>query len=348
MLLHRLPLARRESIPLARKDSSASGVMLFAKESGPTSFSSLGVIKKALGTGRVGHTGTLDSFAEGLLVVLVGKMTRLVPYITATEKRYLAVVAFGSETDTLEPSGQVVARAPVPSRQQLESVLDQFRGRISQVPPLYSAIHVDGRRVSDLARSGQQVQLPPREITVHSLELTGFDGQYGLLEVVCSKGTYIRSLARDIARAAGSRGHLVALRRTGVGPFRLEDAVFSQRLMAFTLASRGQGELPAAKASQQELEEVAGSLVQFTPAMAASCGLLPLVLSSGHETEFFQGRPPRSGWFMKWDSAGSVQPPQAEGQVKELPVFLEDGELAGMVKKAGDRFHYCFVIPRQG
>lgn len=345
---HRPPLAWRESIPLARKDSSASGVMLFAKESGPTSFSSLGVIKKALGTGKVGHTGTLDSFAEGLLVVLVGKMTRLVPYITATEKRYQAVVAFGSETDTLEPSGQIIATSPLPSRQQVESVLDRFRGTISQVPPLYSAIHVDGQRASDLARSGQQAQLPSREITVHSLALTDFDGQYGLLEVTCSKGTYIRSLARDIALAAGSRGHLVALRRTGVGPFRLEDAVFSQRLTAFTLASRGQGEVPAAKASQQELEEVAAGLVQFAPGMAAACGLESLVLASGHETEFFQGQPPRSSWFTPWEGVASVQPPPIEGQVRELPVFLETGELAGMVKKAGGRFHYCFVIPRQG
>lgn len=342
---HRPPLARRESIPLARKDSSASGVMLFAKESGPTSFSSLGVIKKALGTGRVGHTGTLDSFAEGLLVVLVGKMTRLVPYITATEKRYQAVVAFGSETDTLEPSGQIIATASLPSRQQVESVLDRFRGTISQVPPLYSAIHVDGQRASDLARSGQQAQLPSREITVHSLELIDFDGQYGLLEVTCSKGTYIRSLARDIAQAAGSRGHLVALRRTGVGPFRLEDAVFSQRLTAFTLASRGQGEVSAAKASQQELEEVAAGLVQFAPGMAAACGLQSLVLSVSHEREFFQGRPAKAGWFRECDSAGFPQLPSGEG---ELPVFLEGGQLAGMVKKAGGRFHYCFVIPRQG
>lgn len=322
--------------------------MLFAKESGPTSFSSLGVIKKALGTGKVGHTGTLDSFAEGLLVVLVGKMTRLVPYITATEKRYQAVVAFGSETDTLEPSGQVVSQASVPSCQKLESVLSQFRGRISQVPPLYSAIHLDGKRASDLVRAGQQAQIPSREITIHSLELIDFDGQFGLLDVTCSKGTYIRSLARDIALAAGSRGHLVALRRTGVGPFRLEDAVFSKRLGEFSLSSRGQGELPAPKASQQELEEVAGSLVQFTPAMAVACGLQPLVLSSGHQMEFLQGKPPRNSWFTKWEDAVSVQLSQIEQPGRELPVFLESGELAGMVKKAGGRFQYCFVIPRQG
>ena len=317
--------------------------MLFAKESGPTSFSSLGVIKKALGTGRVGHTGTLDSFAEGLLVVLVGRMTRLVPYITATEKRYQAVVAFGSETDTLEPTGTVVATGPLPTRQQLESVLDQFRGRISQVPPLYSAVHVDGQRASDIARTGNTVQVPPREVTIHSLELTDFDGQHSLLEVVCSKGTYIRSLARDLALAVGSRAHLVALRRTGVGPFRLEDAVFARKLGGFSLASRGRGELPAGRATERELAEVAGHLVQFTPVMAASCGLQPLIVSRSHEGDFFQGRPPRSGWFSEVDSFFS-----AGLKVPDLPVFLESGELAGMVRKAGVQLQYCFVMPRQG
>ncbi len=317
--------------------------MLFAKESGPTSFSSLGVIKKALGTGKVGHTGTLDSFAEGLLVVLVGRMTRLVPYITATEKRYLAVVAFGSETDTLEPSGNVVATGPLPTRQQLESVLARFRGKISQVPPAYSAVHVDGRRASDLVRSGVAVQVPPREVAIRSLELTDFDGQYGLLEVACSKGTYIRSLARDIALAVGSRGHLVALRRTGVGPFRLEDAVFARRLAPFTLASRGRGEIPDSKASLADLDEVAGCLVQFTPKMAVSCGLQPLVLSASHERDFFQGRPPRSGWFCQKEGL-----PHQNGAVMELPVFLESGELAGMVRNTGNRLTYCFVVPPQG
>ena len=256
--------------------------MLFAKAAGPTSFSSLGVIKKALGTGKVGHTGTLDSFAEGLLVVLVGKMTRLVPYITATDKKYLAVVAFGSETDTLEPSGTVVKEGSLPSRQQVEAVLPQFRGTIQQVPPAYSAIHVDGKRASDLVRSGATAQLPSREITIHSLELLDFDGSYGLLEVSCSKGTYIRSLARDIAAAAGTCAHLVALRRVAVGPFQLEQAAFAPRLAAFTLASRGYGDVPPTKATAEELEEVAGHLIQFTPEMARSCGLVPLVLDIGH------------------------------------------------------------------
>lgn len=323
---------------LAAKDSGASGIMLFAKAAGPTSFSSLGIIKKALGTGKVGHTGTLDSFAEGLLVVLVGKMTRLVPYITATEKKYLAVVAFGSETDTLEPSGVVVKEGPLPSRQQVEAVLPQFRGTIQQVPPAYSAIHVDGKRASDVVRSGATAQLPSREITIHSLELLDFDGGYGLLEVICSKGTYIRSLARDIAVAAGTCAHLVALRRVSVGPFQLENAVFAPRLADFTLASRGYGDVPPSKATAEDLEEVAGHLIQFTPEMARSCGLVPLVLDMGHCKDFFQGRPLRKSWFTAWQDSSST----------EYPVFFDSGELVGMIKQVGDRLQYGFVIPQQG
>ena len=323
---------------LAAKDSGASGIMLFAKASGPTSFSSLGIIKKALGTGKVGHTGTLDSFAEGLLVVLVGKMTRLVPYITATEKKYLAVVAFGSETDTLEPSGVVVKEGPLPSRQQVEAVLPQFRGTIQQVPPAYSAIHVDGKRASDVVRSGATAQLPSREITIHSLELLDFDGGYGLLEVTCSKGTYIRSLARDIAVAAESCAHLVALRRVSVGPFQLENAVFASRLADFTLASRGYGDAPPSKATTEDLEAVAGHLIQFTPEMARSCGLVPLVLDMGHCKDFFQGRPLRKSWFTAWQDSSST----------EYPVFFDSGELVGMIKQVGDRLQYGFVIPQQG
>jgi tRNA pseudouridine55 synthase len=247
-------------------------------------------------------------------------------------------VAFGSETDTLEPSGVVVKEGPLPSRQQVEAVLPQFRGRIQQVPPLYSAIHVDGKRASDVVRSGATAQLPSREITIHSLELLDFDGGYGLLEVTCSKGTYIRSLARDIAVAAGTCAHLVALRRVSVGPFQLENAVFAPRLADFTLASRGYGDLPPSKATAEDLEAVAGHLIQFTPEMARSCGLVPLVLDMGHCKDFFQGRPLRKSWFTAWQDSSST----------EYPVFFESGELVGMIKQVGDRLQYGFVIPQQG
>lgn len=339
-----IPPAERTN--LANKDLSPSGIMLFAKESGPTSFSSLGVIKKALGTGRVGHTGTLDSFAEGLLVVLVGKMTRLVPYITATSKKYLAVVAFGRETDTLEATGVVIKEGTIPSRQQVEEVLKQFRGKISQVPPLYSAVHVDGQRASDRVRSGQETQLPPREVTIYSLELLDFAEGFGLLEVTCSKGTYIRSLARDLAKAAGSCGHLVALRRVSVGPFQLQDAVFASHLEDFTLKSRGFGERPATKASLQDLQEVAKSLIQFTPTMAASCGLEPLLLLPKFTKDFFQGRPPKQTWFTPWPQDNLGQSPLIEKQYQESCVFTDSGQLVGMIKKTEGRLKYGFVIPQ--
>lgn len=322
--------------------------MLFAKEAGPTSFASLGVIKKALGTGKVGHTGTLDSFAEGLLVVLVGKMTRLVPYITAASKKYLAVVAFGTETDTLESSGAVVREGNIPSRQQLEAALPRFLGKIMQVPPAYSAVHVEGRRASDLARSGAAAPIPPREIVVHSLELLDFDGQYGLLEVACSKGTYVRALARDIAAAAGSCAHLVALRRVAVGPFQLEDAVFASRLGEFTLSSRGMGELPPTKATAAELEEVACRLIQFTPGMARSCGLAPLSLSGKYGRDFFQGRPPQKSWFKNLtpDEDHVARAFGQDASFREFAVFAESGELVGMIKKIGEKLQYGFVIPQ--
>ena len=140
-----------------------------SKFSGITSFSSLGAVKKVFRTGKVGHTGTLDSFAEGLLVVLVGKLTRLAPFITATDKTYQAVVRFGVETDTLEITGKETARGVIPSRQQLEEVLSQFVGTISQRPPEFSALHVGGKRASDVVRAGKSVEMPLRAVNIMSI-----------------------------------------------------------------------------------------------------------------------------------------------------------------------------------
>ncbi len=216
-------------------DSSASGIVLLAKQSGQTSFSSLFSVKRALNTMKVGHTGTLDSFADGLLVVLAGKLTRLVPHITNFDKTYLALVEFGSETDTLDPTGKIIKTAEIPLEENVKSVLPSFIGEIEQIPPMYSALHVDGKRLSDLARSGKSVEIKPRKITVYSINLIDFYEKYALIEVSCSKGTYIRSLARDIAYACKSAGHLRALRRTRVGPFSLKDAVGAENLGDFTI-----------------------------------------------------------------------------------------------------------------
>ncbi|QEN07650.1 tRNA pseudouridine(55) synthase TruB [Oceanispirochaeta crateris] len=204
---------------------SGGGIILLHKQPGLTSFQALGQLKRVLGTRKVGHTGTLDKFAEGLLIILTGKLTRLNSIITDMDKSYEALIRFGSETDTLDPEGEVIDRAPIPGLDVIQSKLDQFKGVISQVPPQYSAIHIDGKRAHALARSGQNVKMPSRKITIYDLEILEYNAPDLRLKVHCSKGTYIRSLARDLARACGSRGYVQELIRTSVGPFALSEAL---------------------------------------------------------------------------------------------------------------------------
>ncbi|MDR0455061.1 MAG: tRNA pseudouridine(55) synthase TruB [Treponema sp.] len=202
-----------------------SGLILLHKQSGITSFDSLRDIKRALGTSKAGHTGTLDKFAEGLLLVLTGRALRLSRWFTHCDKQYEGTLCLGAETDTLDPEGEVIARAPLPSREAVEQVLAPFRGKIEQAPPAYSAIHIDGERASTLARRGETPAMRKRPVEIYRLELLSWEPPYAKIFVHCSGGTYIRSLARDIALAAKSRAHLTALVRTQVAGFKLEDAV---------------------------------------------------------------------------------------------------------------------------
>jgi tRNA pseudouridine55 synthase len=202
-----------------------SGFLLLDKNPGQTSFQALGPLKKALGTGKVGHTGTLDKFASGLLVILAGRALRLSPWVSHCDKAYRGTILFGEETDTLDPEGAVVARAPVPSREQVEGVLALFRGEILQAPPAYSAIHLGGRRASERARSGENPEMEKRPVTIYELTLVSWAAPLAHIQVRCSGGVYIRSLARDIALACGSRGRLAELRRSAVAGFSVEDAL---------------------------------------------------------------------------------------------------------------------------
>ena len=203
-----------------------SGLILLRKRPGLTSFDSLAAIKRALGTGKAGHTGTLDKFAEGLLLVLTGRALKLSRWFTHCDKRYEGTIRFGAETDTLDPEGKVVAQAPQPSRGAVERALGLFRGKIEQAPPEYSAIHVGGERASVLARRGRAPEMKKRPVEVYGLELASWDPPFAGISVHCSGGTYIRSLARDVALEAGSRAFLSSLVRTGVAGFRLKDSVF--------------------------------------------------------------------------------------------------------------------------
>jgi tRNA pseudouridine55 synthase len=208
--------------------SPESGLLILNKESGLTSFDALRGVKRAFKTGKVGHTGTLDKFASGLLAALVGKAVKLVPYTGKGEKEYRAVIRFGAETDTLDPEGAITAEGPVPSRAAVEAVLPQFRGAILQAPPAYSAVHVEGGRAYEIARSGKTPEMEKRPVTIYRLELLSFEAPEAAVRVVSSAGTYIRSLARDIALAAGSRAYVTSLTRTRIGGFTLEDAPASR------------------------------------------------------------------------------------------------------------------------
>jgi tRNA pseudouridine55 synthase len=182
-------------------------------------------VKRAAGTKKAGHTGTLDKFATGLLLVCTGWCTRIIPWFVGMDKKYDAVFRFGQQTETLDPEGIVVHEAPLPTRGAIESVLDQFRGRISQIPPVYSAVHTGGQRAYQLARQGKEVELKPRDVQIFQIQLTSFDPPNVGFSFHCSKGTYIRSLARDIAVACGSRAYVVELRRSSIGPFSVDGAV---------------------------------------------------------------------------------------------------------------------------
>jgi tRNA pseudouridine55 synthase len=200
------------------------GIVLLDKPPGQTSFQSLSLLKHRLATRRVGHAGTLDRFADGLLVVLTGRMTRLCAFAANLDKEYVAVVFFGRGTDTLDPEGAVIAEGPVPRRGEIDAVLPDFKGTISQVPPVFSAIHVGGKRAYEAARRGERPVMPPREVTIYEVELLDFSGAEATLRVSCSKGTYIRSLARDIAEKLGTCAHLTRLRRIRIGGFDVANA----------------------------------------------------------------------------------------------------------------------------
>ncbi len=201
-----------------------ASILLIRKKSGLTSFSSLNAIKRTVDP-KVGHAGTLDKFAEGLLIVLTGSMTKLNVLFSTMDKSYRAHISFGRETDTLDPEGVCVGEAPIPDYKTVETVVASFIGEQLQEPPVYSALHVNGKRASALARSGKTVNMVKRPITVHSLEIVSYEDGVLIADIHVSKGTYIRSLARDIGLACNSRAYLSALERTSIGPFSLDEAV---------------------------------------------------------------------------------------------------------------------------
>ena len=205
-----------------------TGVLIIDKPADYTSFDVVAVCRRLCRERKIGHTGTLDPMATGVLPLLLGKATRAASLLEDTDKNYEAGFRLGLATDTEDVTGKVLETSESPvSRAVLEKVLPQFRGEIMQVPPMYSAVSKDGKRLYELARKGLEVEREPRPVTIFQLELTEYDetAREGKLTVSCSKGTYIRTLIADLAKAAGSLGVMTSLRRTRACGFTLEDAV---------------------------------------------------------------------------------------------------------------------------
>jgi tRNA pseudouridine55 synthase len=217
-------LNRKTEAAQSAAQAVKAGLILLNKKPGVTSFGALGEVKRALGSGKVGHTGTLDKFAQGLLIVLTGRVLHLSPWFSHCDKQYRGRIHFGAETDTLDPEGNVIAEAEIPSREKVEQAIQMFKGEIMQKPPVFSAIHINGQRASKLARNGEPPEMKERAVTIYKLELEEWQPPFADIFVHCSSGTYIRSLARDIALAAGSRAHLCSLLRTQIAGFKLDSA----------------------------------------------------------------------------------------------------------------------------
>ena len=377
-------------------------IIPFAKPSGMTSFTSLWQVKRALGTKKVGHTGTLDRFADGLLVLLSGKLTKLVPYITDFDKTYRVLFYFGKETDT-----------------DFIAAIRQLTGTIEQVPPVYSAVKQAGERLSDKIRCGEAVTVSPRTVIIYGIDIeevfyapeddtagSGFpknwletgvkkseadvaalsSAQNGLgaekaemsavqkvfgaiLCVHCSKGTYIRSLVRDIAHRCGSAAYVYALRRTAVGPFTLEQAAGFSTLPPFgsaaayavdtdpTTALSGYADLNGARRDGEDVksnpaserlpitenmtatvteEEVKRAALPLSEEIARAMHFQTAALHQNYYPAFMNGKPICGRWFT------SAQPLSDGGTIA---VFYK-GYCAGLITKNGNRFHYQIVFNR--
>ncbi|GAB4373547.1 MAG: hypothetical protein Kow009_09380 [Spirochaetales bacterium] len=290
--------------------SSVDGVLLLHKPTGITSFEALQTVKNHFHTRKVGHAGTLDRFARGLLLVVVGAYTRLVDLIQELEKEYVGIIEFGRETDTLDPEGEVIAEGPVPRLEQIEQQISSFLGTILQSPPTYSAVHVKGERAYRMARKGVWVDPPPRPVEIRSLRIEEYDPPYLTVRVVCGKGTYIRSIARDLGRRCNSAAYLRELTRVRIGDFLLEDAV-----------------LPTDLEKASPLYEGAGFLSRLFP---------DRVLQVSPDMGVSEGRPLRPALWKDLD-------------FQEGPYILvyPEGELAGAVQYKEGRLSYRFVVPRK-
>ena len=202
-----------------------NGIILIDKPQGWTSHDVVGKLRGILNERRIGHSGTLDPLATGLLVVFIGRATRAVEFAEADRKEYIAGLRLGMSTDTQDITGRIISKeTDIPDEPEVRIAIERFRGELEQIPPMYSAVKIGGKKLYELARKGESIERKPRHITIFGLEITGRSDNDYILDVVCSKGTYIRTLCHDIGAALGCGGCMSSLRRTKSGVFSVDNA----------------------------------------------------------------------------------------------------------------------------
>jgi tRNA pseudouridine55 synthase len=283
----------------------ADGLLLIDKPAGVTSHDVVAVARRSTGVRRIGHAGTLDPFATGLLVLLVGRATRLAAYVDGEPKVYDATIVFGASTDTDDVTGEIVREAPAPTRAAVEQSIPALTGRLDQVPPRYSAKQIGGVRAYSAARRGRPLDLPAATVTVHRWELREWRAFEADVRITCSGGTYVRALARDIGELCGSAAHLSALRRVSSGAFTVDDA--------------------------QPLSAVAETGAVVRPARDAVSHLPPFVVDDDEARRLTHGNPVSTatgvdGLTAVIDATGElIAIADAEGGVVRPKVVLRDG-----------------------
>jgi tRNA pseudouridine55 synthase len=316
--------ATRERRP-RRVDAGLDGILVVDKPVGPTSHDVVALVRRLAGTKRIGHGGTLDPFASGVLPLYLGLGTRVVEFHLGARKAYRATICFGASSTTDDLEGELTSSgSPAPTREAVESALAGFLGTHLQLPPAFSARKVGGRRAYALARAGHAPELPSRDVTFHTLALERWDqadpdNPLAVIDVACSAGTYVRALARDLGAAVGSAAYLGALRRTAAGPFTLDDAVSLDVVREAAASGRftallrpvgtGLDDLPAVTLHSDELAVVAHG------GWIGEGGRLPALTASTPDT-------------------GHAAAPAAAARVRLL---LEDGSLAAIARRSGGR-----------
>jgi tRNA pseudouridine55 synthase len=322
--------ARGAQATKKNKKRDVHGWIVLDKPIGMTSTHAVSVIKHLCAAKRVGHAGTLDPLASGCLPIALGEATKTVPFVVDGRKTYLFTVRWGEECDTDDAEGRVVATSQLrPDAAAIRALLPRFTGTIEQVPPRFSAVKIDGERAYDLARDGEAVELKPRAVEMHRLELLETpDPDHAVLAAECGKGTYVRALARDLGRALGALGHVAALRRGRVGPFGEDDMISLERLEALChRAAAGEQNLADVLLPiETALDDIPALAV--SPADAARLKRGQAVLLRGRDASIFRG-------MVQVASGGEIVAiAEADrGEVVPKRVF----NLTGIVGRAGRR-----------